>query len=249
MEAGFFLIFYGFDVHFASFSVWNLALLRNVWVFHFCSIWILTTTAFHFPKVYFHASNADIFSHCVQIILKSLFRCEKHCFKVFLLKQKLENFIVIFKDFCWDSGCDSYALSFKTFPRKSSLAVSTSTTTCLESTWQQQCSRPKKEHNNNRKQVNNFVISSQYSLEKKNEWEQQKKFSSSINCFFKNKLRTKRKILISLVIYHFSIVNLQFAFVVVVSIVFQQGNASLQPQTRGPCFESVLRECFHQMKM
>jgi hypothetical protein len=34
-----------FHVHFTSFSVWNLAFLRN-WAFHFSSMWILTTTAF-----------------------------------------------------------------------------------------------------------------------------------------------------------------------------------------------------------
>jgi hypothetical protein len=57
-------LFCGFDVHFASFSVWNLAFLRNVWAFHFCSMWILTTTAFHSPKVHFHGGNADVFPQC-----------------------------------------------------------------------------------------------------------------------------------------------------------------------------------------
>jgi hypothetical protein len=52
----------GFDAHFASFSVWNLAFLKNA--FHFCSMWILTTTAFHSPKVHFHEGNADIFPLC-----------------------------------------------------------------------------------------------------------------------------------------------------------------------------------------
>jgi hypothetical protein len=55
------LDFCGFDVHFASFSVWNLAFLRNVRAYHFCCMWILTTTAFHSPKVHFHGGNADIF--------------------------------------------------------------------------------------------------------------------------------------------------------------------------------------------
>jgi hypothetical protein len=36
MVAGKLWIFWGFDVYFASFSVWNLAFLRNVWAFHFC---------------------------------------------------------------------------------------------------------------------------------------------------------------------------------------------------------------------
>jgi hypothetical protein len=57
--------FCGFGVHFASFSVWNLAFLRNVWAFHFCSMWILTTTAFHSPKVHFDGGNADNFPLCV----------------------------------------------------------------------------------------------------------------------------------------------------------------------------------------
>jgi hypothetical protein len=61
MVAGKLCIFCGFDVHFASFSVWNLAFLRNVWAFHFCSKWILTTQCFHSPKVHFHGGNADIF--------------------------------------------------------------------------------------------------------------------------------------------------------------------------------------------
>jgi hypothetical protein len=61
VEAGKFWIFCSFHVHFASFSVWNLTFLRNVWAFHFCSMWILTTTAFYSPKVHFHRGNADIF--------------------------------------------------------------------------------------------------------------------------------------------------------------------------------------------
>jgi hypothetical protein len=64
MAAGKLWIFCGFDVHFASFSVWNLAFLRNVWAFHFCSMWILTTTAFHSPKVHFYGGYADIFPLC-----------------------------------------------------------------------------------------------------------------------------------------------------------------------------------------
>jgi hypothetical protein len=64
MVDGKFWIFCGFDVHFASFSVWNLTFLRNVWVFHFCSMWILTTTTFHSPKVHFHGGKADIFPLC-----------------------------------------------------------------------------------------------------------------------------------------------------------------------------------------
>jgi hypothetical protein len=61
MKAGTFWIFYCFDVHFASFVVWNLAFLRNVWAFHFCSMWILTTTAIHSPKVHFYGGHADNF--------------------------------------------------------------------------------------------------------------------------------------------------------------------------------------------
>jgi hypothetical protein len=64
MIAGTFWIFCGFDVHFASFSVWNLVFLRNVRAFHFCSMRILTTTAFHSPKDHFHGGNADIFPLC-----------------------------------------------------------------------------------------------------------------------------------------------------------------------------------------
>jgi hypothetical protein len=57
-------IFCGFDVHYASFSVWNFAFLMNVWAFYFCSMWILTTTAFHYPKVHFHGCIADIGPLC-----------------------------------------------------------------------------------------------------------------------------------------------------------------------------------------
>jgi hypothetical protein len=61
MEAGKLWIFCGFHVHFASFSVWNLAFLGNVWAFHLRNMWILTTSAFHSPKVHFHGGNANIF--------------------------------------------------------------------------------------------------------------------------------------------------------------------------------------------
>jgi hypothetical protein len=65
MGVGKLRIFCGFDVHSASFSLWNWAFLSNVWAFHFC-MWILTTTAFHSPKIFFHGSNADIFPLCMQ---------------------------------------------------------------------------------------------------------------------------------------------------------------------------------------
>jgi hypothetical protein len=57
MEAGMFWIFFGFHVHFTllffySFSIWNLAFLRNVWAFHFCSMWIVNYNnhCFSLPK-------------------------------------------------------------------------------------------------------------------------------------------------------------------------------------------------------
>jgi hypothetical protein len=53
------------SVQFTSFSVWNLAFLRNVWAFHFCSMWILITTGFHSPKVHFHWGIADNFPLCL----------------------------------------------------------------------------------------------------------------------------------------------------------------------------------------
>jgi hypothetical protein len=43
----------------------SAAFLRIVWAFHFCSMWILTSTAFHSPKVHFHVML--IFSHCVTV--------------------------------------------------------------------------------------------------------------------------------------------------------------------------------------
>jgi hypothetical protein len=60
MEAGKFWIFCGFDVHFASFAVWNLAFLGNVSAFHFCSMWILTTIAFHSPKVHLYFPTVSL---------------------------------------------------------------------------------------------------------------------------------------------------------------------------------------------
>jgi hypothetical protein len=74
MEAGRFWISYGFHVHFISFSVWKLAFLRNVWAFHFCSMWILTATAFHSPKVHFHGGNPDNFSLCVKQLFTKIRR-------------------------------------------------------------------------------------------------------------------------------------------------------------------------------
>jgi hypothetical protein len=72
MVAGKLWIFCDFDVHFASVSVWKFAFLRNVWAFHFCSIWILTTTAFHSPKVHFHGVLMLIFCNYVCIDGKRL---------------------------------------------------------------------------------------------------------------------------------------------------------------------------------